>query len=53
MHVSDEISWHIVDHDTFVESVELEEAILPPLGFAADVVGVEATEFEDRGGILC
>ena len=52
MHVSDEVARHIVEHDAFVESVVFEEAILPSLGFSADVVGVETSELDNRCSVL-
>lgn len=52
MQIPDEVSRSIIDHNAFVECVELEEAILPTLGFASQVVGVKTSEFDDRGGVL-
>lgn len=52
VHVADEVARHVVHHDALVEGVEAQEAILPALLLAADVVGVEAVEFEDGRGVL-
>ena len=50
--VAEEISRNIVDHDTLVESVVAQEAILPSLLLSPEVVRVQAVEFMDRGSIL-
>jgi len=46
------VSGRIIHHDTIVEGVKLEEAILPALGFAPEVVSKKATVFEDWSSIL-
>lgn len=52
MKIADEVPLVIEDHDTFVEGVVADETILPAFGFAAEVVGVEAAEADDGGGVL-
>jgi len=51
--VAEEIPRNIVDHDTLVESVVTQKAILPSLLLSPQVVGIEAVEFIDRSSILC
>lgn len=50
--VAHKVTGDIVYHDAFVEGVVSEEAILPALGFASHVVGVEAAEADHRCGVL-
>jgi hypothetical protein len=40
MHVTDKVARHIINHDALVERVESQEAILPALLLAANVVRV-------------
>lgn len=52
MQIPDEVSRSIVDHNAFVEGMESEEAILPALRLASEIVGVQASEFDDGRSIL-
>lgn len=52
MVVAHEVTGDIVYHDAFVEGVVSEETILPALGFASHVIGVEAAEADHRCGVL-
>ena len=49
MHIPNEVSPVIVDHDAFVERVVFDSAILPSLLFSLEIVGEEADKFEDQG----
>jgi hypothetical protein len=51
--ISDEIARHIVDHDTLVECMKAEEAVLPSLLLPADIMSIEAVEFKYWCGVLC
>lgn len=46
------VTGDIVYHDAFVEGVVSEKTILPALGFASHVIGVEAAEADHRCGVL-
>lgn len=50
MCVAYEVLQRVIDHGPFVKGVVLEEAIVPALLLAAEVVRVEASEFVDGGG---
>lgn len=52
MRVTDVVPQKIIDHNTLVEGVKAEVTILPALGFAADIMGVEAAEFDYGGSVL-
>lgn len=52
MKIAHEVPLVIEDHNPFVEGMVADEAILPAFGFAAEVVGVEAAEADDGGGVL-
>jgi hypothetical protein len=52
VHIPDEVARDIIHHDALVERVESEEAILPALLLAANVMRVEAVELEDWSGVL-
>ena len=48
VHVPNEMTAVIVDHDPFVERVVFDSAILPSLLLPLEVMGEEADEFEDQ-----
>ena len=50
--VAEKVAGLIVDHDAVVEGVKLEEAILPALLLAADIVGEETAELSNGRGAL-
>lgn len=50
--VSEEVPGLVVDHDAVVEGMEPDEAIVPALLLAPDVVGEETPELGDRRRVL-
>lgn len=52
MNVAQEVPGYVIDHNTLVEGMEPEEAILPAFLLATDVMGVKAVEFDDGSGVL-
>jgi hypothetical protein len=52
MGVADKIPEVIIHHDALVEGVKFEEAILPSLLLATEIMCEQAAKFVDRRGIL-
>lgn len=50
--VAQEVSRLVVDHDSVIEAVELEVAILPPLLLPSDIMREETSKFGDGCGVL-
>lgn len=50
--VAQVISGLVIDHDTVIERMEFEIAILPSLLLSSDVMGEEAAKLGDRCGVL-
>ncbi len=46
MRVANEVSRHMLDHDTLVERVIAEESILPAFRLASHIMGVQTVELK-------
>lgn len=52
MQISDEIAGIIIDHHALIEGVVSEEAVLPALCLASNVMGEEAAELDNGSCVL-